>query len=371
MIKFLAPLTLLLCFQGAWAAPQLERIWARKTLIKPYFQFRHFNRMSPILTDKLVIQGNPIDGIKAFDRSSGQEKWTLSFKNGVEGGAALSGDKVYFGANNGQFYCVNTSDGSIVWSQPLHSESLTAPLVQGGYVFHLTGNNTLHALDAKTGRSLWVKTKPVKAVMTIRTQTKPVFDNGRIYVGFSDGHFSAFNAESGREIWSKRIGDDKKFNDVDATAVVTPKCVLVSSYANALYCLDKNSGSILWRHDHGGFNAVLAHKGKIYYPTGAGEIHVLDAPSGKLLKRILIKKGLATEVIAYKDWLIYGESGGSVVLRNKNTLATQARFFPGRGLFAKPTLDSEKGEIYIQSNDANLFKLKVSTDKVKPFPWSE
>lgn len=371
MIKILTSLTLLLCFQSAWAKPTLERVWARKTLIKPYYQFRHFNRMSPVLTDKVVIQGNPVDGIKAFDRMSGQEKWALTFKNGVEGGATISGDKVYFGANNGQFYCVNVKDGSIAWSHPLHSESLTAPLVQGGYVFHLTGNNTLHALDSKTGRSLWVKTKPVKAVMTIRTQTSPTFSNGNIYVGFSDGHFSAFNAESGREIWSKRIGDDKKFNDVDATAVVTDKCILVSSFANALYCLDKKTGSTLWRHDQGGFNSVFVHEGKIYYPTGAGEIHILDAPSGKLLKRILIKKGLATEVIAFKDWLIYGESNGPLVLRNKNTLVTEARFFPGRGLFARPTLDREKGEVFIQSNDANLFKLKVSVNKTKDFPWAD
>lgn len=248
----------------AQGSTYLQREWARSTLQAPHLGYRYLNRMPPLVTENLVIQGNAVDGIKAFDRASGNEKWAKKFKNGVEGGAVIEGDKLFFGAGNGQFYCLNANTGETLWQFPLSSESLTQPLVRGSYVYHITGNNTLYAFEADTGRSLWVKTRAVKSLMTVRGQTAPMYHNGVLFIGYSDGDFVALNAENGRQLWSKTIGDDKKFNDVDASARVSDHCVLVASFANALYCLDKKSGSIVWRHDTGGFNPALIKIGRAH-----------------------------------------------------------------------------------------------------------
>ena len=369
-MRFFLLLLVFIPFSQASGAVKLSREWARSTLQSPHYQFRYFNRMPPILTSDLVIQGNAVDGIKAFDRETGHAKWQLAFKNGVEGGAVTDGNKLFFGANNGQFYSVNAATGDILWTYPLNSESLTQPLVEGNIVFHITGNNTVYAFNKDSGQCLWIKTNSIKSTMTLRGQTAPVYDKGIVYIGFSDGNFAAFNSQNGRELWSKRLGDDKKFTDVDATAYITDRCVLVASYANSLYCLDKQSGDILWRHDVGAFNAAIVDDGKIYYPTAAGEIHILDASSGKQLKKIVDIKGLSTELLVMGEWLVYGESNGSVVLRDKNSLEIKDRFNPGRGIFATPTVDPKKKEIYFISNEANIFKLKVAyKDLTNTFPW--
>jgi len=353
------------------SALKLKREWARSTLQSEYLGFRQLNKMSPLLTENLVIQGNAIDGIRAFHRKSGQHEWERAFKNGVEGGAVLGDGKVYFGANDGNFYCLDAETGKTLWTTPLNSETLTAPVIQGGSVYHLTGDNTLRAFDASTGNVLWVKTRPVKALMTVRGQTQPLFADGMIYAGFSDGIFAAYDATNGFEKWTKRIGDDKKFNDVDASARIYKDCVLVASYANALYCLNKTTGSVTWQHDFGGFIPVTVVGDQIFYPTVQREIHVLDAPSGKLLKKIVLKKGLSTEVVSYKDMILYGQTKGPVVVRDKDSLEIVDTFSSGRGLFATPTVDSGRGEIFIHSNEANLFKLKLRADSRKEFPWSK
>ena len=97
---------------SAMAKPDLHRQWSRSTLNKPYLHFRHMNRMSPILTDELVIQGNAVEGIKAFGRDSGRKIWSFSVRNGVEGGAVLDGDNLYFGAGDGRFYCLSVQNGA-------------------------------------------------------------------------------------------------------------------------------------------------------------------------------------------------------------------------------------------------------------------
>lgn len=355
----------------SYAAPHLSRQWSRSTLTKTHHGFRYLNRMKPLLTKKLVIQGNAVDGITAFNRTSGQAVWSLSLQNGVEGGATLDGNQLFFGANNGKFYSVNVQTGKTLWQYDLNSESLTKPLVQGSFVYHVTGNNTLYSFDKKTGRSLWIKTNAAKSNMAIRGQTAPVYEKGILYLGFSDGSFAAINAQNGRELWSKRLGDDKKFNDVDARAVLSSSCILVSSYANALYCLNKTSGQIKWRHDQGGYNAVYVEKDKVYYPTAAGEIHLLDENSGKLVKKVINIKGMATEIVPIKDHILYGESSGAIVMRNKKSLNKVYEFSPGTGVFATPGVDQEKGQVYFISNDANLFRMDFRTLPENPFLWSK
>ncbi len=349
---------------------QLYRQWSRSTLQNPHNGFRHINRMSPILMDRLVIQGNAIDGIKAFQRGSGRQMWSFAVQDGVEGGATLDDNRLYFGAGDGWFYCLDANKGQVLWKFLLNSESLTQPLVRGSHVFHVTGNNTLYSFDKQSGRSLWVKTNAARANISVRGQTTPVYEKGVLYLGFSNGYFSAINAENGREIWTRQIGDDKRFNDVDARAVLSSLCILVSSFSNALYCLDRKSGQILWRHDYGGYSAVYPDHEKIYYPTAGGQIHILDSHSGKLLKKSEKLKGLATEIAGLDNYIVYGESRGDLVVRGKNNFNEVYRFSPGRGVFARPTVDRETQEIYFVSNNANLFRLDLGQKRENPFLWS-
>ncbi len=352
------------------AGSHFIRSWSRSSLDSLHFGFRHLNNMSPILSENLVLVGNSVDGLKAFRRDSGAEVWNFQVKNGLEG-LTLDKDKIYFGAGDGFFYCLNLSSGQVEWKKNLNSESLTRPLVVGPYVYHVAGNSTLYVFNKDNGEAVWVKTNAAKANMTVRGQTTPVLENGILYVGWSDGTFTALNAQNGREIWSKRIGDDKKFNDVDATPVLTANCILVSSFANALFCLDKTNGSIRWRHDFGGYQSVFVSEDKVYYSTLNGEIHILDSASGKLLKKITNIRGMASQLQSVGPYLVYGESQGALVVRNRDNLKKVFQFNPGRGVFAAPTLDTRLNQIYISSRERILYRFDIRNSASNPFPWSQ
>jgi len=287
-LLLLSSLSTLVLTSGARAKVTLERSWVRSTLSSRHVGFRHNHKMAPVLTDRLVIQGNGTDSIGAYSRRTGRLKWQRAFTDGVEGGAAIAGETLFFGAGDGFFYALEVATGKTLWKQPISSEALASPTVQGGYVFFLAGNNSLFSFDKNTGRPVWVKTRPLKATMTLRGVTQPTYSNGAIFVGYSDGWFAAFEASSGRQLWNQRIGDGRKFNDVDASARVAGSCLLTSSFANALYCLNPKDGRTVWKHDHGAFQPVTVFENKVYLPTREGEIHILDLASGKLLKKILV-----------------------------------------------------------------------------------
>ena len=62
-------------------------------------------------------------------------------KGGVEGGAAVYNDLVYFGAGDGYFYALDIETGAPKWKFPIRFEGLAAPTAHDGTVFVLAGNN--------------------------------------------------------------------------------------------------------------------------------------------------------------------------------------------------------------------------------------
>lgn len=351
---------------------KFSRSWARSTTPAIYLGYRHPATISPIIYKDLVIEGNSIDGLYAYYKKSGHQAWRLEIENGLEG-LYLHEDKLYFGANDGKFYQVDAATGEEQWSLPLQSESTTAPLVQGNFIFHLAMNGSLYALEKGSGRVLWVKTRPPRDPLTVRGATQPLFDDGRLYVGHSDGYFSAYQASTGGRIWEKRLADNKKFNDIDARPVITNKCILVSNYSDTLYCLNKGNGQPLWKlRESGGFQPLHMSGDKLLYST-LDAVLMIDADSGKVLKRHKVDKHLGhpTTAIPYKDWLIVGYSEGPIVIMNSSNGKIQDRFFPGRGIMAPPTVDVKTGSVYFISQGSNLYKLNVEVAKGRrEFQWA-
>jgi len=323
--------------------------------------------ITPVVMDEKVITGNGVDGVMAFSKKSGHMIWQKPIRNGAEGVFADSKSGVFLGANDGKFYYLNPENGKTQWSYSLGSESTSAPLVRGNFVYHVAGNGAFYCLEKESGRVLWVKTRPPKDAITIRGTTPPVFADGKVFVGFSDGYFVAYNATDGGIVWEKKLSDNKKFNDVDAKPALTETCIIVANYADSLYCLDKANGQIRWQLNEGGSSQPIYVSGSDVIYSTESAILIVDVNSGKPRKRWNIDKkwGQPTMATPYKNWLVFALSDGPVVLMDRDTGAWDDTFYTGRGVSAAPTV-LESGEVYIISNQANIYKLNIgSVDKNK------
>lgn len=344
-----------------WKPAEFERSWSRETVADSYLGLRHQAVISPLVYDGQVFAGNSIDGLKAFNAKTGNEQWKFTLKEGLEGVAVdEKGSGVYFGSSNGQFYHLQKETGAVVWSFPLGTESVSAPLIMGNFIYHMAGNGTLYCLEKETGRVIWVKSRSPKDNVTVRGTTPPIFFDGKIGVGYSDGFFVAYTAVDGGLAWEKQLGDSKKFNDVDAKPQIAENCLVLSNVSESLFCLDKATGNIIWRVDEGGSSQAAALVDEFVFFSTNNAILKIDLKSGKVLKRFDIEKkwGMLTGAVPYKNWLLFGLSEGPLVLMDRDSGQWVDTFFPGRGLSIAPTVLAS-GDVYITSNQANVYKLKV------------
>ena len=264
----------------------VNKVWVRQTTAQDNLGFRKINRMTPLIVGDLVISGNGMDGIAAYDRESGQLKWKLPIVNGVEPSATVIRDRLFFGASDGLFYSISASTGQVEWTFPTKTENLSEPLLEDGIIYFQNGNNVFYALDAATGRQIWLYSRQDTSQFSIRGGSKPALRNGTMYVGFSDGSLVALNAKTGAVVWELQLNRAKRFRDIDASPVVDGEHIYVAGYDDKLYCVAADKGEVLWRVDGGGYSAVTIFGDKILYPTTSGEVMALK----KLLADFAAKK---------------------------------------------------------------------------------
>ncbi len=348
----------------------VEKRWVRETLEQPYIKGRRIHRFSPVLTDKLVIGGNSIDGLVAYDRGSALKRWRLPIKDGSEAGAQLAEDILYFGAGDGQFYAVQPDSGKTLWTYPLRAEGIAKPLIQNGVVYVLGGNNVMHALNAKTGKLIWTYNRREASNISVRGGSQPALAGDMVLVGFSDGVLVALNKSSGAVLWETGLNRNKRFRDVDATPVVDGDRIYVSSYDGALYSLGLTDGRVIWMIDDGGYEEVLLNGNTLYYSSTSGKTMALDKLSGKVIWSKDNPRGIGTAPNLHKGVLMVGEMEGALRFLDARTGEFLDEFAPGRGVTSKASVDPSTGEVYFMSTDANLFALKVSWKRfAKDWPW--
>lgn len=343
---------------------QIRKLWVRQTTEKQNMAFRKINRMAPVFyrnkkAGETVIQANALDGILAYGRESGRVIWRRPIPNGVEASIALVNETLFVGANDGQFYSLNAETGEVNWTFPTRIENLSEPLVSEGVVYFLSGNNSLYALDASTGKQLWLYTRQDPSSLSIRGGSKPLIRNGTLYVGFSDGSFVALLASTGTVKWEVLLNKNKKFRDMDSDPVLDGDLIYIMGFDQATYCLKASTGEIVWKNDHGGYGRALVHGDFLYLPTTSDEVVSLEKSTGKKVWSYTIAAGIATSPAYFNGTIVFGESQGALIFLDARSGRLIKRFEPGKGVFSPATVDEKKSQVFFISNEANLYGLEA------------
>ena len=77
----------------------------------------HTDRAYPVVVaGRTLFFGNNVDNhVYALDTRTGSERWSFAADGSVRFAPVVDGGRLFFGSDDGQVYCLNASDGSLVW----------------------------------------------------------------------------------------------------------------------------------------------------------------------------------------------------------------------------------------------------------------
>ena len=179
---------------------------------------------------------------------------------------------------------------AIAWVKPIglpsknETEVLAQPVSDGHLIYTLDGQARVSAFDVNTGNQVWSRDlNPHLKRDKVGFGGGLAVDNGKLYVTSGYRFIKALNAETGTEIWSKAV-------DTPLHAAPTPAngMLFVTDVDNQIFAYDETSGEMVWTYQAIAEPArilkaspPIVADGTIYAPFSSGEIVALSAAKGE------------------------------------------------------------------------------------------
>jgi|KBSMisStaDraftv2_1062788.scaffolds.fasta_scaffold50501_3 PQQ-dependent dehydrogenase (methanol/ethanol family) len=131
----------------------------------------------------------------------------------------------------------------------------TAPIVVDGIMYITTSYNHVYALDAATGKEFWHykhKMGPVTTFCCGPNNRGVAVMGDRLYMGTLDAKLLAFDAKTGKVLWSTQIADPEKgYSETMAPVAVDGKVLIGTNggeygIRGFVKAFDANDGKLLW-----------------------------------------------------------------------------------------------------------------------------
>ena len=222
------------------------------------------------------------------------------------------------------------------------------PLVVGNRIYLFSrqgGNEVMSALDAATGKVLWQTGYPAPFEMSNASarhgqgpKSTPVFANGRLYSIGMTGVVTAFNAESGKQLWQKPGSEIVPMYTSHSFSPVVDRGLVIFHVGGhdkgALTAFDVNTGAVKWswNGDGPGYGSpIVVDLGgtRQVITITQGKLVGVDAATGSLLwERPFVSSNFTNSVtpVLYGQTLIMSNGGPVVavtVTRKNNQWVTE------------------------------------------------
>ncbi|MFB3889692.1 MAG: PQQ-binding-like beta-propeller repeat protein [Candidatus Bathyarchaeia archaeon] len=235
--------------------------------------------------------------VLALNAATGSKLWQTNTGGIYAGGSTASptvvGNKVYVGAADKNLYCIDADTGTVLWKFNTPGTISTTPAVDNGAVFIPCSTSGLAALlfklDANTGAQIFNVTLPGFGGGTV--SASPSVGGGMVFVRTTYRFNYAVNASTGKIVWMI----DSRYNAGTPQQVTGPTQVTAMLYAfgrvyfNNYYgisCVNAFNGTELWYTFLSRENLAqgLSYSyGRLYTVNENGVLYVLDALTGEKL----------------------------------------------------------------------------------------
>ena len=222
----------------------------------------------------------------ALDALTGQKKWEYTGQSSFSFvDPCYANGKIYTGGGvDGYFYCLNATNGNLIWSYQIGIGVASPPVYDNGIIYFGGVDDYLYALDANTGSLKW------RYLTGGNVSSSPVLNNNVVYFGSDDKKLYALDASSGTFIWSYETG---ALINTSGAALVNG-ILYIGSRDGFLYAINSNNGSLAWKYNTNGIslerssptvvnNIVYVGSYGNYSGSPGGGLYAINAITGQLV----------------------------------------------------------------------------------------
>ncbi|WP_424932167.1 PQQ-binding-like beta-propeller repeat protein [Amaricoccus macauensis] len=246
--------------------------------------------ISPVAAGGLVFAVDAAAQLSALT-PQGETVWSLSLvpegqrpDAGPGGGLGVSGGVLYASTGFGEVFAISAGTGQILWRETVEAPIRSAPVIEGGRVTVVLGDDRAMAFSASDGSLVWeVSSTGGTGLMGGAT---PAVSGGLTVIPFASGEIRGVSASGGLWQWATVITMGRldlarsAIGDISGDPVFSGSSVFASSQNGRTIRIDRNTGERLWTMPEGAYGPVWPAGGSIFLVSDESRLVRADASQG-------------------------------------------------------------------------------------------
>lgn len=298
--------------------------------------------------------------IGSFDSHTGAQLWRTSNVGQIAAGVGSDGRFVAAVTRGNELLVLD--GGRELWRQKLPAPSYTAPLVAGARVFLLAADRSVSAFDANSGRKLWSQQRPGEAL--VLRQSGVLLAVGDTLVAGMGGRLVGLNPSNGAIRWESAIASPRGTNDIERLVDLVSgvsrlgNVVCARAFHAAVGCVDAVRGALLWTKPAIGSVGVHGDDKYVFGVESDGKIVAWRRADGERawVSERLRYRNLTAPLVVGRSIVVGDESGLVHWLARDDGSALARAATDGSALVAAPVLAD--GTLVVVTRNGGIFGFK-------------
>jgi outer membrane protein assembly factor BamB len=287
-----------------------------------------------------IFAGSRDNGMYAVQAQDGSVLWRYETLGPVQSEPLYDGreDSLYFGSNDGALYKINATTGSLHWRFSTGAEVARRVVLKDGLVYAVNANDTVIAINAKTGAMVWNQHRAPALGMEVAGYAGPLVWRGMvfgelptyldvdttpvadviddqpvIYVASYEGGVFALNADTGARAWTNSVvrGASELYlwqqpahpSRTGGPDVPARKLLIVSTGTTGLWAIEPDSGNEVWHRavPAGGTSRAVPILGALMFSTTRQGLFLVSPLDGRVIDGIHTGEGFSMPPATYGE----------------------------------------------------------------------
>jgi outer membrane protein assembly factor BamB len=325
---------------------------------------QQYLKLYPLLLEGRLIVADRSGDVRAINTENGDEIWHVDVEAVVTGGVGGDADSHLVTTRDGEVISLDR-DGKVSWRRQVSSEVLVPAVLADDKVIIRSVDGQIKALSVTSGEQQWVYKRDVPA-LSLRGNSSPLIDQGRVYAGLDNGRLVILAVDDGRVLFDVAVAapsgrsELERMVDIDGDAVLQDSILYMASYQGRVVAIDVRRGQLLWTRNMSTSSGVSVTDGNLFSADAADHIWALDKNNGATLwKQDKLKARQITRPVAMGEWVLVGDYEGYLHWLSQFDGHFVARVqMDDAGILVPPLVQNDR--VYVLSREGELAAYRIS-----------
>jgi outer membrane protein assembly factor BamB len=260
---------------------------------------------TPLVAGNRIFLGD-LAGTFHCVSTEGKKLWTIDAQSPIHSSANFIDNKVIFGTDGAEIYCLNVADGSQAWIGKSGDRVNSAPAIADGKTFVSGCDAQLRAIDIKTGNEVFAAELPALA------PGSPACMSDRLIIGTDRGRVVAISSDGKKTLWSYEKIEGEAL--VQSTPAVADNIAVIGAHDRNIHAIDTNTGEQKWTFKtRGDVDAPpIISDGRVYVGSRDKHFYVLDLKTGQKLWEFTASRAIEGGAVISNNLVLFPDSAGNL-----------------------------------------------------------